>query len=442
MIVMQKVRSGDYYTSKDKDGYASIEREGKKIELRFEWVGETRVKDTREEDGKGRRVCWAWGVLMKGRRRQIWRDVEENLWRKKQRRFSLMMGDCRIDEKVRERLEEIITAGGVVKRQNEECPDGEDIGFFVVEQEGEGRINISTHGGDVEAVLGTQGYEKIKIVMELFTSSNKKMEAKAERENTLTWRGDISWVDGIRVVEDSRYIDRRGTDNVWWGGLAERLNIKGAVVGKDDFNRVLEGYAPGLVEGKRLAVMRNSGHPLRKKGTDIVFSAPKAYSLLWASADEKVRYELERLNREKVCETLEWWVHKGLGYINQEREGDLQLEKDILVGMFEHSSSRGKDPHLHTHCVLANLTTCGRRLVVNNRYTLAAGYVYWRGLCEGLQQMGYDARPDMVRGIWIYGLSIQSPSTKVLYPFPARLLIVRTSQCSGTWPSHGTPESL
>jgi conjugative relaxase-like TrwC/TraI family protein len=118
------------------------------------------------------------------------------------------------------------------------------------------------------------------------------------------------------------------------------------------------------------------------------------------------------------------------------------LEKDILVGMFEHSSSRGKDPHLHTHCVLANLTTCGRRLVVNNRYTLAAGYVYWRGLCEGLQQMGYDARPDMVRGIWIYGLSIQSPSTKVLYPFPARLLIVRTSQCSGTWPSHGTPESL
>ena len=91
-----------------------------------------------------------------------------------------------------------------------------------------------------------------------------------------------------------------------------------------------------------------------RAGLDCTFSAPKSVSILALVAGDK---RLEEAHREAVLRTLAI-IERDYAMTRATRQGEVQVvnTKNLVVGQFHHDTSRELDPHLHTHCVLLNMT--------------------------------------------------------------------------------------
>ncbi|WP_274542184.1 MobF family relaxase [Dietzia sp. Alg238-R159] len=104
-------------------------------------------------------------------------------------------------------------------------------------------------------------------------------------------------------------------------------------------------------------------------GFDFTFSPVKSVSVLWALADEKTASQVAALHHEAVAETLAWaennaiYTRVGTGGIKQVKTGG------IIAAEFTHFDTRGGDPDLHSHVLLANKVQApdGRWLSLDSR---------------------------------------------------------------------------
>ena len=89
-------------------------------------------------------------------------------------------------------------------------------------------------------------------------------------------------------------------------------------------------------------------------GFDFTFSPVKSVSVLWALADENTASQVAALHHEAVAEALAWaetnaiYTRTGAGGIQQVRA------KGLIGAEFTHFDTRGGDPDLHSHVLLAN----------------------------------------------------------------------------------------
>ena len=89
-------------------------------------------------------------------------------------------------------------------------------------------------------------------------------------------------------------------------------------------------------------------------GFDFTFSPVKSVSVLWALADEQTAMRIAAIHHEAVAEALAWaedntiYTRRGSGGIEQVRT------KGILASEFTHFDTRGGDPDLHSHVLIAN----------------------------------------------------------------------------------------
>ncbi|MEV8223362.1 MobF family relaxase [Dietzia maris] len=89
-------------------------------------------------------------------------------------------------------------------------------------------------------------------------------------------------------------------------------------------------------------------------GFDFTFSPVKSVSVLWALADEQTASRVAALHHEAVAEALAWaednaiYTRVGTGGIKQVKTGG------IIASEFTHFDTRGGDPDLHSHVLLAN----------------------------------------------------------------------------------------
>src|SRR5947208_14077574 len=99
---------------------------------------------------------------------------------------------------------------------------------------------------------------------------------------------------------------------------------------------------------------------VRVGGFDLVFAAPKPWSLCFALGEASAAEQV-RLAHEAA-------VAAALGYLEREavtvRRGDREHRRNVaaqgVVGAaFLHRTSRAPDPHLHTHVLVANLVADG-----------------------------------------------------------------------------------
>jgi conjugative relaxase-like TrwC/TraI family protein len=199
---------------------------------------------------------------------------------------------------------------------------------------------------------------------------------------------------------DDYYAGRGESPGIWAGGGSTGIGLVG-VIGDGELGTLLRGVDPATEERLRSPVRARTitrrtldvatgewrEEPQQLKpvsGYDLVFSCPKSVSLLHALTDDaQVRGE--------VSEAHEASWQAALGYLEREacivRRGKGGAVREhgegFVAAAFRHRTSRGQDPHLHTHVVVANMTRTAdgewRALdgeAILQTYRLAAGYLY------------------------------------------------------------------
>lgn len=199
---------------------------------------------------------------------------------------------------------------------------------------------------------------------------------------------------------DDYYAGRGESPGIWAGSGSEGLGLVG-VVEDDHLGTLLRGVNPASNEVLRtpvrertitvrtLDVERGEWRAEEKRlapvsGYDLVFSCPKSVSLMHAlTDDERVRREVSEAHENAWQAALAYLerdacvVRRGKGGQRREQGGG------FVAATFRHRTSRARDPHLHTHVIVANLTRTadnkwraldGEALL--KTYRLAAGYLY------------------------------------------------------------------
>lgn len=180
---------------------------------------------------------------------------------------------------------------------------------------------------------------------------------------------------------------------VWWstGSTIVRHHTP---IDKETFRDLCAGIHP--LTGEPL--VRGSGMRHRA-GWDITFSAPKSFSILWAAGDESQRTTLHELHRAAVDDALNFLGEERLVEVRRGQGGHIrEAAEDIIVGRFDHYSSRAGDPAIHTHGVCMNISRSGNKYFTIEpeklfEYQLLVGAAYRVSLGQGLLTCGFKIRP-------------------------------------------------
>ncbi len=210
----------------------------------------------------------------------------------------------------------------------------------------------------------------------------------------------------------------------WHGEAAGALGLGGHVRPKR-FESVLAGFVPGT--DIRLGRMREGEHDHRP-GWDLTFSAPKSVSIeALVMGDRRVI----RAHDEAVRATLDW-VERDLlqtrGWDPATRRRPRVKAGGMVVAGFRHLTSRDRDPTLHTHCVLVNMTrnAAGQWRSVEPtavRWNAKLIGAYYRNeLARRLEALGMAVAPRLVGRI--PGFELAGYSREFVEAFSARRLAI------------------
>ena len=181
--------------------------------------------------------------------------------------------------------------------------------------------------------------------------------------------------------------DKEIENSSWFGNGARKLGLTGSVSPKEYQNLYL-GLDKGGTSLKQQ--QKNRSH---RPGRDLTFSAPKSVSISCLIEDKK---ELLIAHKQAVNKALSY-VEQNCIYTRLGKGGRTKEQTDnIVAAVFNHQQSRNHDPHLHSHCVIFNLTqgrdskwrTMDNRELYAQKMTI--GMVYRHHLAQRLQQMGYS----------------------------------------------------
>ena len=177
----------------------------------------------------------------------------------------------------------------------------------------------------------------------------------------------------------------------WQGEGAQALGLTGPVE-QTQLSRLLDGQLPN---GERIQTTFDPAGKMKRMGLDLTFSAPKSVSMqalvagdkgVTAAHDRAVTRALEQV--ERLAEARK--KVKGKSY--RERTANM------VIGKFRHEMSRAKDPQLHTHAIVLNMTrrSDGAWRALSNEDIFRVQHeldaVYKAELASGLQTLGYAIR--------------------------------------------------
>lgn len=177
----------------------------------------------------------------------------------------------------------------------------------------------------------------------------------------------------------------------WSGHAATRLGLSGAIDNQKVFSRILSGYSPSgrkRLTGKKIPIDK------RRAATDCTFSAPKSVSLTALVGGD---LRLIDAHRKAVAIALEILEKRYAHTRVRTPSGRIIVNTgNLLIGQFDHIETRELDPHLHTHCLVMNMTELSKgkwyshlnEAIMSNRKTL--GMMYQHYLALEVQKLGYE----------------------------------------------------
>ena len=195
--------------------------------------------------------------------------------------------------------------------------------------------------------------------------------------------------------EDSAddYYAKEGDSKVWSGKGAEKLGLSGEV-DPAQFRQLLAGETnkdnPASHKSTRLDCKR-------RLAIDLTFSAPKSVSLQALIGGDKAVVAAHDIAVQRAIDNAESYAQARKKLNNKSM---VETTGNLIVAKFRHETSRERDPHLHTHAVVLNLTQRqdGEWRALKNdeiiKTTKFLGAVYRSELAKELQRLGYELRHD------------------------------------------------
>lgn len=191
--------------------------------------------------------------------------------------------------------------------------------------------------------------------------------------------------------KENYYTEEEAQKNsAWWGKGAENLGLKGSIKG-EEFTNLLYGKSPdGIFDLSGKAI-----DPLtRRAGVDCTFSAPKSVSIKGLVGGD---LDLEEAHKKAVNRTLEILQKRYAQTRVTTPEGRKAVNtNNLVVAQYHHDTSRAKDPQLHTHCVVLNMTQLpnGQWRSLHNdeiyKNKMLLGKIYRNELACEVQRLGYE----------------------------------------------------
>jgi conjugative relaxase-like TrwC/TraI family protein len=193
-----------------------------------------------------------------------------------------------------------------------------------------------------------------------------------------TSRGRLEYYDAQVAAGVEDYYAGRGESPGQWRGVGVRaLGLtSGADVGRAEFLALMRGLNP-----RDGGVLRSLGGRSTVAGFDLTFSAPKSVSVLFAIDDDRVA-SAALASHEQALGVALAYLEREACWTRRGRDGVERLHGEgFIAASYRHRMSRAGDPQLHTHVVVANMTSVdGRHTALDARslyeHKSAAGAVY------------------------------------------------------------------
>ncbi|WP_413168799.1 MobF family relaxase [Burkholderia latens] len=189
------------------------------------------------------------------------------------------------------------------------------------------------------------------------------------------------------------YYAKEGNAKEWQGEGAALLGLDGEI-DSDRFKALLAGE---VAPGQRVSRGSKRLDAKERIGLDMTFSAPKSVSIqALVGGDARVIEAHDRAVAAAVREA------EARALARRKVNGKSQVERtgNLIVAKFRHETSRERDPQLHTHAVVMNLTRRedGEWRALKNDEIVKSlkqlGAIYRAELAHELQGLGYEIRHE------------------------------------------------
>jgi len=202
---------------------------------------------------------------------------------------------------------------------------------------------------------------------------------------------NVTPAQGVNYFKQENYYSQEAAKqhSQWSQSGAAKFKLEGAVDGKA-FKNLLEGYSPD----RKQVLTGKENKKNHRAAYDCTFSAPKSVSLAALMGGHE---QLTEAHKRAVARTLDIIEQQ----YAQARVWDGEKQHrvntgNLIVAQFHHTTSREKDPQLHTHCVIINATQLpdGRWRALSNeelyRNKLLLGAIYRNELAQECRKLGYE----------------------------------------------------
>ena len=187
------------------------------------------------------------------------------------------------------------------------------------------------------------------------------------------------------LAREDYYLEGGEPPGLWQGRGAELLGLAGQV-DKEVFAALFGGHD---AQGNDL--VQNAGDRTRQPGWDLTFSVPKSVSVAWSQAPAVIGAEIRAAHEAAVQSALAY-LEENAAFSRRGKAGAIREKAGLVIGLFEHGTSRSQDPQLHTHAIILNIGTRadGTTGTIESKplyqHKMAAGALYRAELAAQLEK--------------------------------------------------------
>ena len=178
--------------------------------------------------------------------------------------------------------------------------------------------------------------------------------------------------------------------SLWYGSGAAHLNLSGRVN-----SAVLDDLLAGkLPDGTAFRTRKPTKPHYKERGAlDYTFSCPKSVSIMaLVCKDKRILYA----HLESVKSALNFTESYIATRIYQGGRRQVTKTNNAVIAILNHTTSRALDPHLHSHCLIVNMTLTGKGkwYSLHNgdlyKHKKLIGQLYQSELARRIKELGYQ----------------------------------------------------
>jgi len=204
-------------------------------------------------------------------------------------------------------------------------------------------------------------------------------------------RQDVSRAASYYEDGADDYYAKEGEASEWQGKGAAALGLSGPI-DSQRFRELLAGHVTENGNTSRTATRQDANSRI---GIDLTFSAPKSVSLQALIGGDAAIVRAHDVAVERAIAAAE---ERAQARKKVKGRSQVETTSNLVVAKFRHETSRERDPQLHTHALVLNLTqrSDGQWRALRNdeivKTTKYLGAVYRAELAAQLQRLGYTLR--------------------------------------------------